>query len=158
MEWAAVYAGGGSVCPPVGNVDAAIQFSFLDFLPGDFRGPCGAYYVLTAPTLWWYLTTHQFSYNESLEMLTRFFSTVADRLGLSSSSPDGRGLPDHPLPATVYPPDVFRDSAALDQYKVWAAAHAPMQAPASYDPERLARRRGTPRSGLQKVMVTIVLV
>ena len=144
--------GGGSLCPPVTDKNAAIQFSFSTFLPADVSGPCGAGDLLTAQTLWWYLSSHQFSYDESLEMTTRFFSKVADRLGLSSSGPDGRGVPDYPPPATVYPPDVFRDNASLGQYNAWAAALAPVHALASYDPQKHARGRRTPHSGLQKVM------
>ena len=158
IEWAILYTDRGCLRPPVPDENAAIQFSFPNFLPADVSGPCGAGYLVTAQTLWWYVSSHQFSHSQTLQMYTRFFSTTADRLGLSSSRPDGRGVSEPPSPAKVYPPDVFRDLASLGHYTTWAAEHAPAQAPASFDPEKHARGRRAPRGGLQKVMATAVLV
>jgi len=142
-------AGPGSWYPPNENVEIAIQSSFRKYLPE--RGADSE--LLTVATLWWYCRCSSFSYDQRLSLFSGFLSTVAARLGLSSWSPDGRGVPGNPPPPDVYLTDVFHDSAALHRFRQWAATHPPMNPPASFDSDRLERRRSTQRSsGPQQVM------
>lgn len=149
-QWAEAYADEGSWCPEGQKSTAAIKFSFSPYLPA---GVIGATYHLTASSLWWYCGERQLVKRHRYQLFLRFFGTVAERLGLSSWSPDGRGVPGDPPPPDVYPGDVFLEDGRLQDYLSWAASYAP-RSPAAYDPWKLVRRRETPtlRSGRQQVI------